>query len=351
MALKDFLKKQFIDVIHWTEPEDGILAWRFPMQDMEIQNGGQLTVRESQMAVFVNEGKVADAFGPGLYTLNTRTLPLLTNLMNWDKQFQSPFKSDVYFFSTRQQLNQHWGTPQPITIRDKEFGAVRLRAFGIYAYHIGDAKSFYQKISGSRDTYTTAEIEGQLRNTIIGRTSDSFAASTIPFLDMAANQMMMSQKISEFLNPSFNELGLTLDSFVVENLSLPDELQKRLDERIGMAMVGDMGKYTQFQVAQSLPIAAANEGGGAAGIGAGLGAGMVMANQMMGAINRGGGGGGSDTSGGGAGAPSGGGGGSPAQAAGAAGVAGAASATKFCTSCGKPIARAAKFCSECGTAQ
>lgn len=347
MALKDFLKKQFIDVIQWTEPEDGILAWRFPMQDMEIQNGGQLTVRESQMAVFVNEGKVADAFGPGLYTLNTRTLPLLTNLMNWDKQFQSPFKSDVYFFSTRQQLNQHWGTPQPITIRDKEFGAVRLRAFGIYAYHITDAKSFYQKISGSRDTYTTAEIEGQLRNTIIGRTSDSFAASTIPFLDMAANQMTMSQKISEFLSPSFSTLGLTLDSFVVENLSLPDELQKRLDERIGMAMVGDMGKYTQFQVAQSLPIAAANEGGGAAGIGAGLGAGVAMANAMMGAVNRSGG---PDTSGGGGSAAPGGGGG-PAQAAGVAGAAGASSATKFCTNCGKSIARGAKFCSECGNAQ
>src|SRR6266478_6119744 len=222
MSLRDFIKKQFIDVIHWTESSDGILAWRFPMEDMEIQNGAKLTVRDSEAAAFVNEGKVADVFGPGLYTLNTNTLPLLTNLMNWDKLFQSPFKSDVYFFSTRQQLNQKWGTPNPITFRDKEFGAVRMRAFGIYSYHIADAKTFYQKVSGTRDAYTVPEIEGQLRNTIIGRMTDTIAESTVPFLDMAANQMEFSQKISDFLAPSFAALGLSLDSLVVENLSLPD---------------------------------------------------------------------------------------------------------------------------------
>ena len=134
MALGDFLRKQFIDVIQWTEPEEGILTYRVPMQDMEIQNGAKLTVRESQLAAFVNEGTMADVFDPGLYTLSTQTLPLLTNLMNWDKAFKSPFKSDVYFFSTRLQLNQRWGTANPITIRDKEFGVVRLRAFGTYAY-------------------------------------------------------------------------------------------------------------------------------------------------------------------------------------------------------------------------
>jgi membrane protease subunit (stomatin/prohibitin family) len=146
MSLRDFLSKQFIDVIEWVEPEDGILAYRYPMQDREIQNGGKLTVRDSQMAVFVNEGRVADVFGPGLYTLNTNTLPILTYLMNWDKAFKSPFKSDVYFFVNRLQTNQHWGTPNPITIRDKEFGAVRLRAFGIYAYHLADPKLFYTKV-------------------------------------------------------------------------------------------------------------------------------------------------------------------------------------------------------------
>src|SRR5215831_16198457 len=160
MSLRDFISKQFIDVIEWVEPEDGILAYRYPMQDREIQSGGKLTVRDSQMAVFVNEGKVADAFGPGLYTLNTNTLPILTYLRNWDKAFKSPFKSDVYFFSTRMQTNQKWGTATPITIRDKEFGAVRMRAYGIYSYHILDPKVFYQKVSGTREAYHVADLEG-----------------------------------------------------------------------------------------------------------------------------------------------------------------------------------------------
>ena len=234
MSLRDFLSKQFIDVIDWVEPEDGILAYRYPMQDREIQNGGKLTVRDSQMALFVNEGKVADAFGPGLYTLTTHTLPILTYLQNWDKAFQSPFKSDVYFFSTRIQTNQRWGTPNPITIRDKEFGAVRLRAFGIYTYHISDAKVFYPKISGTRDIYRVEDLDGQLQNTIVGRITDTFASSDLPFLDMAANQVALSGKVAGQLKPAFAEFGLALDSFVVENLSLPDELQKVLDQRIGM---------------------------------------------------------------------------------------------------------------------
>jgi membrane protease subunit (stomatin/prohibitin family) len=340
MSLRDFIAKQWIDVIQWTESEDGVLAYRYPMQDMEIQNGGSLTVRESQMAAFVNEGKVADIFGPGLYKLTTQTLPILTYLQNWDKKFQSPFKSDVYFFSTRLQTNQRWGTATPITIRDKDFGMVRLRGYGIYSWHISDAKAFHTKVSGTREIYHVADIEGQLRNTIIGRMTDAFAQSNVPFLDMAANQVALGTKIAEGLNPMFTDLGLTLDSFVVENLSLPDELQKMLDTRVGMNMLGDMNKYTQYQVANSLPIAAANEGGGLAGIGAGLGAGLTMANVMTNALRPGE-----------APPPAG-----PAPVApvgpapvGTAPVAGAE--TKFCFNCGKPIARVAKFCPECGTAQ
>lgn len=270
-------------------------------------------------------------FSPGLYTLTTRVLPLLTNLMNWDKEFAAPFKSDVYFFSTRMQVNQHWGTPTPISIRDKEFGAVRLRGFGIYSYHITDPRTFYTKVSGTRELYGVADLEGQLRNTIIGRMSDTFASSNIPFLDMAANQIALGQKIAEQLKPSFTELGLALDTFVVENLSLPDELQKLLDQRIGMNMVGDMGRYTQFEVAQSMPIAAGNEGGGAAGVGVGLGAGLTMAQQMMNAMKPG--------------TPA-----APAPASPGAPAVPSAE-TKFCMNCGKPIARAAKFCPECGGAQ
>lgn len=333
MSLRDFISKQFIDVIDWTEPEDGILAYRYPMQDREIQNGGKLTVRDSQLAVFVNEGKVADAFGPGLYTLNTNTLPILTYLKNWDKKFQSPFKSDVYFFSSRIQTDQHWGTPNPITIRDKEFGAIRLRGFGIYSYHITDAKAFYSKISGTRDSYHVPELEGQLRNTIVAKMTDAFAGSQVPFLDMAANQGALADKINEHLKPAFIEYGLSLDSFVVENLSLPDELQKVLDQRISMNVLGDMGKFTQYQVAQAIPIAAANEGGGAVGVGAGLGAGVAMGQAMMDAVKQ------STSS-----SPSGG--GAAPAAAGAA-----SAATKFCSECGKPIPRASKFCPECGKPQ
>src|SRR5262249_37501301 len=239
----------------------------------------------SEAAAFVNEGRIADVFGPGLYTLTTNTLPVLTNLMNWDKKFQSPFKSDVYFFSTRVRTDQRWGTATPITIRDKDFGAVRLRGYGIYSWHIENPKVFYSKLSGTREMYTVSDLEGQLRNTIIGRITDAFAHSGVPFLDMAANQVELGTKVAEGLNPIFGDLGLALDSFVVENLSLPEELQKMLDTRVGMNMIGDMGRYTQYQVANSMPIAAANEGGGGvAGIGVGLGAGVAFGQQMMNAM-------------------------------------------------------------------
>src|SRR2546425_3062999 len=223
MAMPDGRKKRFLEIPRRTEPADGILAYRYPMQDMEIQNGGKLTVRESQMAAFVNEGTIADIFNPGLYTLNTQTLPILTNLQNWDKMFQSPFKSDVYFFSTRLQINQKWGTPNSITIRDKEFGAVRLRAFGIYTYKIFDLKEFHIHVSGTRERYSVEELEGQLRNSIVSSMSDLFAESAIPFLDMAANQDELGNKLKLKLEPEFKRLGLGLDTLQVQNVSLPDE--------------------------------------------------------------------------------------------------------------------------------
>jgi membrane protease subunit (stomatin/prohibitin family) len=294
--------------------------------------------------VFVNEGQIADVFGPGLYTLSTQTLPILTYLKNWDKAFKSPFKSDVYFFSTRLQTNQKWGTATPITIRDKEFGAVRMRAYGIYSYHIEDPKVFYQKISGTREAYGVPDLEGQLRNTIIGLMTDAFASANVSFLDMASNQSHLAQQMLTTVKPVFHDLGLSLDTFVVENISLPEELQKLLDQRIGMNMIGDMGRYTQFQVANSMPIAAANEGGGMAGAGVGLGAGMAMAQQMMGSMRP-------------PAAPE-----PPPQAPpavpvsggpgpGAPPAAGAPGASKFCINCGHSMPKIAKFCPECGGAQ
>ncbi len=273
MALMDFIKKQFIDILQWTEDSDGTLAWRYPMQEMEIQNGASLTVRDSQMALFVNEGTVADVFSPGMYKLTTKTLPVLTYLKNWDKLFESPFKSDVYFFSTRHQLDRKWGTPNPITIRDKEFGIVRLRAFGIYSYHLTDPKAFYQKISGTRDMYDREELEGQLRNTLVAGMTDLFGESGVAFIDMAANQDEFGKAMVAKVAPLFADYGLTLDTLVIQNVSLPEELQKILDQKISMNMIGDMQRFTQYQVANSIPDAAKNEGG-LAGLGVGLGAGM-----------------------------------------------------------------------------
>jgi len=287
MGLMDFIKKQFIDILQWTEGTDGVLAWRYPMAEFEIQYGASLTVRESQMALFVNEGKVADVFGPGMFKLTTQTLPVLTYLKNWDKLFESPFKSDVYFFSTRQQVDQRWGTQQPVTIRDKDFGAVRLRAFGNYAYRVADPKKFHTEISGTRDTYTVADLDGQLRGLMLQHISDAVAASGIAFLDLAANQIEFAKQIQAATTPSFEAIGLKLELVTVQNVSLPEELQKILDQKIGMGMVGgDMGKFMQYQTAQSMPEFAKGAGGGgvvgdAMGLGAGVALGQVMAQQLQ----------------------------------------------------------------------
>ncbi|KMN83191.1 SPFH domain/Band 7 family protein 2 [Chromobacterium sp. LK11] len=280
MSLMSFIKKQFIDILEWQEQEDGVLAWRYPMQDNEIQYGGSLTVRESQAAVFINEGKIADVFEPGMYKLTTQTLPVLTYLKNWDKLFESPFKSDVHFFSTRLQLGRKWGTAQPVTIRDKDFGMVRLRAFGVYSYRVADPRLFFTEVSGTRDSYSRDDLELQLRNQVVATMSSVLGGSGVPFLDMAGNQGLMADKIREALLPVFQRLGLELDSFAVENISLPEELQKAIDKRIAMGMAGDLNQYTRYQAAESIPLAAQNEGG-IAGLGAGLAAGVGV-GQLMG---------------------------------------------------------------------
>ncbi|MBL0230014.1 MAG: SPFH domain-containing protein [Moraxellaceae bacterium] len=284
MGLFSFVAKQFVDVIEWDNQPDGQLMWRFPFTDNEIQYGAQLTVRDGQIAIFVNEGQVVDVFTAGLYKLETRTLPVLTNLKHWDKFFASPFKSDVYFFSTRLQLGRKWGTPQPITIRDSDFGMVRLRAFGMYAYKLTDAQKFYTSITGANSTYTAEQLEPQLRNLIVANISTAMGSSGVPFLDMAANQGLMADKIKQVLAPLFVNYGIELDTFVVENVSLPDELQKAIDTRISMGMAGDLNQYAQYQAANAIPLAAQNEGG-MAGIGASMAAGMAVGQTMAKAFN------------------------------------------------------------------
>ena len=271
----DIFKKQFIEVIEWTEEENGILAYRFATLDKEIQNGAQLTVRESQVALFVNEGNIADSFTPGRYKLTTSNMPILTTLLNWDKAFKSPFKSDVYFFSTREQLNQRWGTQQPITVRDKEFGAIRLRTFGTFSYHIDEPNTFYTKISGTRQQYTVSELDGQLRSLIITTIASKLGKADTAFLDLAANQTLFSEQLKIELDQAFCDYGLKLCTFLVQSITLPEELQQYLDKRSQMNLVGDLSKYTHFQAADSIAAAAQNEGG-MASAGVGLGAGAVM---------------------------------------------------------------------------
>ena len=284
MGLGSFIKKQFIDVLQWTEDKEGVLAWRFPMEDMEIQNGGVLVVRESQVAVFVNEGQIADVFGPGTHTLTTQTLPLLTNLKNWDKLFDSPFKSDVYFFSTRVQTGRKWGTQQPITIRDKDFDMIRVRAFGMYSYRVADPRKFYTELSGTREEYTRDDVEDQLRGILMATMASSLGSANVAFLDMAANQALMAQEVRGDLADAFARYGIGLDEFNVASVSLPEELQAALDERISAGMKGGLGAdkmsgFTKFQTATAIPLAAQNEGG-IAGIGAGLGAGVMLGQAM-----------------------------------------------------------------------
>lgn len=279
MSLGSFIKKQFIDILQWNEDTDGVLAWRYPMQDFEIQYGGSLTVRESQLAVFVNEGKIADVFTPGMYKLTTQTLPVLTYLKNWDKLFESPFKSDVYFFSTRLQTGRKWGTPQAITVRDADFGMVRLRAFGMYSYAISDAKKFFTGISGTRASYSRDDLEEQLRGILVATMGSALGASNKPFLDMAANQTLMANEVKDAIAQAFDKYGLALDLFNVQSINLPEDLQEALDKRIAMGMAGDLNKFTQYQVATAIPLAAQNEGG-IAGVGAGISAGVALGQTM-----------------------------------------------------------------------
>jgi membrane protease subunit (stomatin/prohibitin family) len=278
MGLGDFLKKQLVDVIDWVD-EPGVLAIRYPMQDREIQNGGQLTVREGQVAMFHNEGRLADAFGPGQHTLVTQNLPLLTAIMNWDKGFKSPFKADVYFFSQREQTGLKWGTPQPITVRDKEFGPLRIRAFGSYSFRIEDVATFAVKMMGSLDRLTVTDLDQQLRAVINTAIATALGGGEVAFVDLAGNQQAMSEKLKGAVEAGFKEWGLSCRTFFVESVSLPENVQEYLDKGSQMRVLGNLDQYAKFQAADSIQTAAANPGG-LAGIGASAAAGMAIGQQM-----------------------------------------------------------------------
>jgi membrane protease subunit (stomatin/prohibitin family) len=278
--LKTEAKTQFIEIIQWLDESSDTLVYRFPVYSQEIKMGAQLTVRENQVALFINEGKAADLFTPGRYELTTQTIPILTALRGWKYGFASPFKAEVYFFNTRLFTDLKWGTTNPVMMRDKDFGMIRLRAFGTYAMRIADAKEFFKTIVGTQGLTTTSDILGQLRSTIISRLSDAIASANIAALDMATKYDELGQAAIEQVGPEFAKYGLELSRFFVENVSLPEEVEAAIDQPTKLGVLGDrMQQYTQLQVADAIPVAAANPGG-LAGAGAGLGAGFAIGGAM-----------------------------------------------------------------------
>ncbi|MCP5426510.1 MAG: SPFH domain-containing protein [Gammaproteobacteria bacterium] len=278
MSLWGKITGEFIDVIEWTDDSNDTLVYRFERYGNEIKYGAKLTVRQAQMAVFVNEGQIADVFVPGMYTLETKNVPILSTLQGWKYGFQSPFKAEVYFVNTRQFTDYKWGTKNPVIVRDPEFQMVRLRAFGTYAFRVTDAAAFIKEVVGTDGHFTTEEIAEQLRNIIVSRFSNSIAQAKIPVLDLAANYTELGQFITNTIAPEFEAYGLSLTKLLVENISLPPEVEAAMDKRSSMGIVGNLHQYTQFQAAEALRAAAENPG--AAGGSMGLGMGFVMAQQM-----------------------------------------------------------------------
>ena len=333
MGLFSIFTSQLIDVIEWKDSSDNTMVYRYDRDGKEIMMGAQLTVRESQVAIMVNEGKIADVFGPGRYELSTQNMPIMTALKSWKYGFNSPFKAEVYFINTKQFLDQKWGTSNPVMMRDADFGMIRLRAFGIYSFRVSDPAVFLREVFGTTALMTVDGVTGQIKRTLVSGLSDAIAQSKIPALDLAANYDELSQYALQALAPRIGNLGLRLESFVIENISLPEEVEKAMDRRTSMGVVGDMGRYTQFQAAEAMREAANNQGG-TAGMGAGMGAGMMMAQAMQAAqmMNM---------------QPQ-----QPQQYQQAAPQqAVPAGDTKFCCECGQKIPRSAKFCPECGGKQ
>lgn len=319
MGIFNILKGQLIDVIEWTDSSLNTMVHRFDDGGKEIMMGAQLTVRESQVAIFVNEGRIADVFQPGRYELSTQNMPVMTALKSWKYGFNSPFKSEVYFVNTKQFLDLKWGTSNPVMMRDQDFGMIRLRAFGIYSFRVSDPVAFLKQVFGTSALFTTEGVEGQIKRTIVSGLSDVLAQSNIPALDLAANYDELSAQCKASMDPRVAPLGLRLESFIIENISLPPEVEQAMDRRTSMGVVGDLNRYSQFQAAESMRDAAKNEGG-MAGMGVGMGAAMAMGNMMQGAMS-------------------------------GANQAPQKAAEKTCVACGKGIPEAAKFCPECGATQ
>jgi membrane protease subunit (stomatin/prohibitin family) len=289
MGLWDKVVGQFIDVIEWVDDTNDTLIWKFPRYDNEIKNGAQLIVRESQVAVFMHEGEMGDIFGPGRYELTTRNIPVLTTLKSWKYAFDAPFKCDVYYVSTRQFTDLKWGTKNPIMLRDPEFGPVRLRAFGTFCIRASDPGALIRQVAGTDPLFQTDEITGQLRNILVSRFSDALGELKIPMLDLAANYNEMGDLLRDKLKGEIEEYGLELTKYLVENISLPAEVEAMLDKRTQMGVVGDMKAFTQFQTANAIGDMANNPGAGGnmMGVLAGVGMGNVVGGAIQGSTGGG----------------------------------------------------------------
>ncbi len=279
MGIFDFLKGEFIDVIHWTDDSRDTMVWRFEREGHEIKYGAKLTVREGQAAVFIHEGQLADVFTPGLYMLETNNMPVMASLQHWDHAFQSPFKSEVYFVNTTRFNDLKWGTKNPIICRDPEFGPVRLRAFGTYSVRVVDPARFLTEIVGTDGEFTMDEISFQVRNIIVQEFSRVVASSRIPVLDMAANTSDMGKLIAAEISSTIAEYGLQIPELYIENISLPPAVEAAMDKRTQMGIIGDLSAYTQFSAAEAMTAAATTPGSGM-GEGIGMGIGMAMGQNM-----------------------------------------------------------------------
>ncbi len=309
--------------IEWTDTGSDIIVWKYPISKDHVNKGSALTVRESQVAIFVDKGRLADVFLPGFYKLDTDNLPILTKLMSWKYGFETPFKSDIYFVNTRQFTNQKWGTVNPIIVRDKDYGAVRIRGFGNYAFKVDDAYEFMKNLSGTLSSFSSSQITDYLRSMVVSGISDAIGESKISVLDMAANLQELSKMVEGKVAEEFKAIGIKLTNFVFESFSLPEELEKALDKNTSLGMLrGNIDVYTQVETLEAMKQAAKNPGqaGGAMGAGMGLGMGMgmgnIFANNMQNMANM------------------------QKQ--------NHQNSSRVCPSCNAPVSAKAKFCPECG---
>lgn len=312
-----FLKTNLLKSLEWVDNTVDTIVYKYPMDGRQIQWGSKLTVRESQVAIFMNKGKIADVFGPGMYTLQTSNLPILTQLMSWAYGFKSPFYADVYFINTKQFTMQRWGTSNPITMRDKEFGTIRLRGYGTYAFKVDDPKVFLKELFGTNSTFSTEDIAAYLKSIIVSSLSDTIAESKIGALDIASNLTEFAESASNVLSESFANLGLKLTKLVIENISFPEEVEKAIDTRSSMGVLSDkMDTFVKYQSANAIRDAAKNTG--TAGLGAQLGTGVALGEMMKSSLKQ------------------------PSEEE------KPAREGKFCPSCGAKNPKSAKFCIECG---